>query len=137
MNIGIPAVAQWDRRHLWNSGTQVQSWHIRLRILCLPQLQLRSHSWPRNSICRRVDEKRKKKKERKNKYKHEWNWEQMNIRCLEWMCGIIFWLYALGCWAAAWICKAAGKWFRWQHSTGEHRSWNDREQLIGVSWSPI
>ena len=68
--LGIPAVAQWDRWRLYSARTKVQSLaqHSVLKdpalpqLLCRSQLQLRSDSWPRNSICQEVVKKQTPKK---------------------------------------------------------------------------
>ena len=65
----VPAVVQWDQRHLWSTGTQVQSpipaqWvkdPALLQLWLKSQLRLRSDPWPRNSICLLGWPKKKKK----------------------------------------------------------------------------
>ena len=65
---GVPAMPQWDGRHLCSTRTQVWSpvQYSGLMGLALPQLQHRSQlwlgsdPWPGNSICCGADKKEKK-----------------------------------------------------------------------------
>ena len=50
---GVPAVVQWDQWHLWSAGMQAFP-ELQPRL----QVRLRSDPWPRNTICRRVAEKK-------------------------------------------------------------------------------
>ena len=62
-----------DQWHLCSTTTQVwaPAWHSGLKDLALPQQQLRSNPWPRNSICRGVAKKEKIKNQKKKKNPRE------------------------------------------------------------------